>query len=183
MKWEILILTMHERAALLERLLSVLEPQIDDDVELVIQTFNPNSSLGTNREIMRRHSQAEYINFVDDDDMVAEDYVSTIQPLLDGVDQIGFQVQMYHDGVKRPLTYHSLKYGRWYSDSTGYYRDISHLNPMRRELALQVPMEGGFGEDSRWADRMRAIGIVKTEHYIPRVMYHYFYRSDKKDGL
>ena len=54
---------------------------------------------------------------------------------------------------------------------------------MRRELALKAPMWGGFGEDSRWAGDMRALGVVKTEHYVEDVMYHYLSRTDKKDGI
>jgi len=49
-------------------------------------------------------------------------------------------------------------------------------NPIRRELALLVPFEGGRGEDFSWAERLRATGRVKTEHFIPEVMYHYWFR-------
>src|SRR6266403_1909804 len=61
--------------------------------------------------------------------------------------------------------------------------DISHLNPIRRELALQAKMSGGFGEDERWSTQLRNLGIVKTEHYIPEVMYFYFYRGSKTDHV
>jgi hypothetical protein len=130
---------------------------------------------------LRRASNAEYIAFVDDDDLVAPDYVSTILPLLDGVDQIGFELQCYIDAVALPKkTIHSLRHTGWFENALGYFRDISHLNPMRRELALLEPMEGGHGEDKRWSDRMR--GKVKTEHYIPRVMYHYYFNTKKNQG-
>lgn len=128
---------------------------------------------------------ADYINFVDDDDLVAPDYVSSIYPLLGEVDYVGFQLQLYNGGpeqnLKQKPTYHSLRYKLWHDDDNGYYRDISHLNPIKRELAVQAVMEGGGGEDARWADSMRTLGIVKTEHYVDRVMYHYYWRAEKND--
>jgi hypothetical protein len=132
--------------------------------------------------MLRRASKAEYICFIDDDDAVPEDYVSTILPLLDGVDYVGFQVQCYIDGVPLSRTYHSLKYYGWSEDDKAFYRDISHINPMRRELALLEPMEGGNGEDQRWADRMRKRGVLKTEHVINRVMYNYLFRTKKNQA-
>ena len=126
-------------------------------------------------------AMSEYICFVDDDDLVADDYVSTILPLLDR-DYVGFRVQCYMDGAPFSKTFHSLKYDRWWNDEHGYYRHISHLNPIRRELALLAPMEGGVGEDHRWADRLYATGKVRTEHFIDRVMYHYYSRIVKNDA-
>jgi hypothetical protein len=130
---------------------------------------------------MLEKSVGEYVCFVDDDDLVADDYVSTILPLLDR-DYVGFKVQLYNDGVPDLPTYHSLVYEHWFQNNHGYYRHISHLNPIRRELALLVPMEGEVGEDHRWADRLYATGKVKTEHFIDRVMYHYYSRSVKNDA-
>jgi hypothetical protein len=144
--------------------------------------FDPSLSLGQNREIMRQDSNADWIAFCDDDDLLAEDYYETILPLLDGVDYIGHRIQIYLDGKLDRPTYHSLKYPGWTTQDGAHYRDISHVNPMRRELALLCPMEGGVAEDFRWAAAMRATGKVKTEHYIDRAMYYYYFRSDKSDA-
>jgi hypothetical protein len=69
----------------------------------------------------------------------------------------------------------------WSEDENGFYRDLSHLNPIRRELMKQVSLEGGFGEDRRWAKKMRKLEVVKTEHFIDEVMYRYYFRSKKGD--
>jgi hypothetical protein len=188
MKFQILILTQKSRAPFLEQLLSLLEPQIAalglrkfDQVDLLIRedlTLPPGAP-GDKREAMRQQSSGEYICFFDDDDLPAPDYISSILPLLDGVDQIGFQLQCYMANKLLAPTYHSLSGSNWYSNENGHYRDISHLNPMRRELALRKPMSGGYGEDHRWADAMR--GLVKTEHYVDKILYHYIARSRKDD--
>jgi len=182
MKLDILVLTQPSRKEFLRRFWLRLEPQLTtSEVGFHMRMFDQAMSLGENREFMRQASKGEYICFCDDDDLLSEDYVSTILPLLDGVDYVGFQVEGWQDGVKMKPTFHSLRYKDWHEDQHGFYRDISHLNPIRRELALLEPMEGDFGEDHRWADRLRARGVVKTEHYINRVMYFYHFRSGKTD--
>ncbi len=192
MRWEIQILTMPTRKDYLNRLLAMLLPQVEkyeDQCAVTWMMHEPNFSIGHNRQVMREDSSAEYICFVDDDDLVAGNYVDRILPLLDGVDYIGFRVQASENGIDLPgPTYHSLLCGGWfdrtYADGTkSWHRDISHLNPMRRELALAVPMYGGFAEDSRWAGELRKLGIVKTEHFIEETMYFYLSRTDKTDGV
>lgn len=183
MRLELLCLTMLSRGEFLRRLILCLAPQMAgrSDVFLRIKNCDPSLTLGENRDQMLKSATGDYVAFVDDDDLVSDDYISSIMPLLDGVDQIGFELQCYIDG--KPLdkvTHHTLRAGGWYEDEKGYWRDISHVNPMRRELVLLEPFEGGHGEDQRWADRLR--GKVKTEHHIPRVLYHYYFRTRKNMG-
>ncbi len=183
-KLEILILTMPTREKYLARILDCLSPQITPEVKISIRMCDPKYTLGENREMMRRASIGEYIAFVDDDDIVACDYVKTILPLLDGVDIIGFECQVYVDGELDPhRDLHTITAGTWYNTDTTFYRDISHLSPIRRDLALAAPMEGGHGEDGRWADKMRALHILKTEHFIEgKIMYYYLFRNGKNRG-
>jgi hypothetical protein len=171
------------REAFLYRLQAVLKPQLEEfpDVKVSVRVSNESMDLGANRQVLLDAAVGEYVNFIDDDDLVPADYIKTIYPLLDGVDYIGFRLQLYNDGEKQLPTFHSLRYPVWNADAEGYYRDISHLNPMRRELAQRVKMEGWAGEDARWADGLRALGIVKTEHFVNAIMYMYYWRSNKKE--
>jgi hypothetical protein len=178
MKLQILILTQPSRRFFLEQLLAMLIPQ---GADVCVQQLDERLSLGENRQALIESATADYICHFDDDDLPATDYVETILPLLDGIDYVGFKVRGYEDYVPMPMTYHSLGYDGWWNDSHGYYRDISHLNPMRRTLALQQKMSGGVGEDCRWAAAMR--GKVKTEHFVDRVLYHYLMRSRKDDAV
>jgi len=182
MKWSILILTQPSRAGFLARLLSVLEPQVEKfpDVEICVRLFDKSMDLGTNRSEMIKQAKGAYVNFVDDDDLVPPVYVEHIYPLLNK-DYVGFRVQMDIDGVDQKPTYHSLKYKEWNGDSDGWYRDISHVNPIRRSIAIQVPMRGGHGEDARWAQEVRNLHLVRTENYLPEIMYYYHFRSNKQD--
>jgi hypothetical protein len=182
-KWSILILTQPSRETFLKRLLHVLEPQVEGryDVEIVTRLFDKGMDIGANRQRMIEEARGEYISFVDDDDLVPPNHVATIYPLLDGVDYIGFRLQLFLDDRKQKPTFHSLRYDGWNADSEGWYRDLSYMNPIRRKLALAVKIEGPAGEDSRWAERLRELKIVKTEHFIDEVMYFYYFRSQKPE--
>jgi hypothetical protein len=187
-RWSILIATQPSRATYLRRLLAVLAPQVLLDpsvkglVKIVVRTSDPILGLGDNRQIMREEAQGVYSNFVDDDDLVAPDYVAQIVTLLDGVDYVSYDFQEYADGVPRPPTHVSLHHGPWHQDKTGLWRDIVHFCPIKTALALAAPMEGGYGEDQRWTDKMRALGIVKTEHHIDAPIHFLYFRSRKADG-
>jgi hypothetical protein len=184
MKWSILILTMPQRKEFLHRLQQALYPQIEKlpDVEIIVRTSDPSLTLGENRQAMLNSAAGEYVNFIDDDDMVAKNYVASIYPLLkSGVDYIGFPVKVFRDGTFIQTAYHSLQYKGWTSHGDVAFRDISHLNPMRKELALQVSMSGGYGEDHRWATQLREKQIIKTQKYVPEAMYFYYMRTKKQE--
>lgn len=185
-KFELLVLTMPTREEYLHRLIRLITQQRvfrDHSFQLRVRMCDPAYTLGENRDMLIRSSEADYVAFFDDDDEPDPQYLELVMPLLDGVDMVGFNVQCYIDGAPLPkVTHHALKFGGWYEDETGFYRDISHINPMRRELALLEPMEGGHGEDERWARRMRARNVLKTEHVIDKVLYHYYFRTRKNMG-
>lgn len=185
-KLELLVLTMPTRQKYSHRLIQLFLGQRWNGYykfHMRVRMCDPAYTLGENRDMLLRSSEGEYVAFFDDDDEPDPSYLETVMPLLDGVDYVGFNVQCYIDGTPlAKVTHHALKHGGWYEDETGVYRDVSHINPMRRELALLEPFEGGHGEDQRWADRMRARHVLKTEHVIDRVMYHYYFRTRKNMG-
>lgn len=172
MKWSICVLSVSpQRDTERTRITGILEHQIQgySDIELIINT--DESTVGEKRQHCIDIAQGEYINFIDDDDLIAHDYIKTIYPLLDGVDYIGFRLQMYKDGEKQKPTEHSLKHTEWYEDDKGYYRGISHLNPIKTSLARQGTFKGQYAEDFEWAKQVSA----KTQHFINKPMYFYFY--------
>lgn len=193
-KLELLILSNPSRTLFLRQLLELLNPQIDrinrahDQVSCSIWYDTTDNfrgkDLGGKREQIRLGSSGEYICFIDDDDFIAPNYLDRIVPLCFEVDQVGFDVQIYKNGKPYGYAIHSITNKGWNNKTAVmgeryFERDISHLNPMRRQLALEVAMAGGIGEDHRWAEAMR--GKVKTERYINEVMYHYLWRDPKND--
>jgi hypothetical protein len=172
-KWTIAILTVPEREVEFTRMIGMLERQIQDRHIEILVDDSPDP-VSVKRQRCLEAASGEYFSFVDDDDIVAHDFIATIYPLLDGVDYIGFRMQYYDSGLKHKPTMHSLVYEEWREDSAGYYRNVSHLNPIRTELARTGSFSGGYGEDKRWADMVKP----EREYFIDRPMYFYFFSRE-----
>lgn len=189
MKLQLLVLTQPKRGEMLDQLLEEFFRQgVLSDAAVLVHEWNPKLDLGQNRNVLMDRATADYIMFFDDDDWPAHDFIETILPLLDGVDYVGYRLQIWCQHLRYQEygeTDHSLKHKGWSREGMKFYRDISHVNPMRRELAVKAAFELDpgcmIGEDHRWAAKIRNLGIVKTQHYIPRVMYHYIWRAVKHD--
>lgn len=179
MTWDILVASIEHRTDMLDALLGELERQLVPGVGVIVFRDNLETALSNKCQRLLESSTAEYVSFVDDDDMVAEDYVQAImEALKQNPDYVGFNVLYTVDGNPQLPALHSLKHGGWRSEADALYRDISHLNPIRRELALRSPWTGRDDHvcDAQWAAGLREQGCVKTEVYIPRDMYHYRWR-------
>lgn len=176
--WQILIASVLARTDLLATLLQRLQPgldRFDGHVQVLIDRDDCEREVGAKRSWLLGHAAADYVCFVDDDDRVAASYIDRIMDALeDRPDYVGFRVAYSVDGTLQKPVIHSLRYPRWSEDDHGYYRGVSHLNPIRRDAALAgLPFLPGFGEDSDWAARVDASGLVQTEVFIDAPMYFY----------
>lgn len=189
-KWSICIPTVVTRGELFQRLVDRLAPQVEKangQVEVVVFYNNFERQIGLLRKLLVDDARGEYLNFIDDDDLVVEDYVETILPLLDGVDYIGFNVEFWSNDTKIELpTTHTIKNKGWYEDGTGFYRRGVHTNPVRTELARKYAgYEGSDYTKNKPEDILYHDNIsphLKTEHYIPRDMHIYLQTSDHAWG-
>ena len=171
--WDILIATIEARAALLNRQLALLTPQIVPGVRVLIHRSNLDVGIGEARQILLETSTAEYVSFIDDDDRVAPDYVAEITGALEtGPDMVGLLVHLTVDGAEMPPLSISSTHGRWAETYGAILRDYFPLAPIRRELTLRAGFEGNWAEDLAWAGRMRALEVVKREVFVDRVLYH-----------
>lgn len=180
-KLSILIATQGRRNPKLRLLLAKLMPQVKKakgDVEVIAYWNNGETTIGDIRKSLLHNAKGEYICYIDDDDMVPDYYIKEILKAM-GHDYIGFKVQLFENGVENKPAYHSLRWRIWEEDDAGFYRGITHLNPIRRDIALQgdwMRMEG-MGEDFEWAKSIAY--LPKHEHFIDKVMY--IYNHDMQD--
>jgi glycosyltransferase involved in cell wall biosynthesis len=188
--WDILVPTLGERHALFTRLMGTLLPQTDPyagSVRVIGWHNNGRPSLPRIRQKMVEASRADYVCFVDDDDLVAPDYVDTIMTALEQrPDYVGFQVQCYSDGAPIALAHHSLEFSRWRNSPGRFERDISHINPIRTVLARRSRFDqvrAGAAEDRAWAAKLRSSRVLRSQVFIPRIMYHYLYSTSREPGL
>jgi hypothetical protein len=181
--WVILIATLDRRQEKLGRLLDQLLPQAEDFSEYVsVQALwnHGERPVCRVRQDLLDSATANYVSFVDDDDEVSVLYVRCVMNCLASwPDYVGWRMQCFEDGRQLKPTVHSLRYGAWSEDEAGYYRDISHLNPVRRELTRGTSFCADWPEDKAWVDQMR--GRLRTEVFIEDVMY--FYRFSQTDSV
>lgn len=180
--WSILVPTLGERRPLFERLMTGLLPQLDrhgGQVQVVGWHNDGSPALPKIRQRMIESAPTEYVSFVDDDDLVSPYYVDAIvEALASQPDYVGFQVQCYSDGAPTAVAYHSLEYSRWRNLPGRYERDISHINPIRTNLARRADFTLGGpkrAEDRIWADQLRRTRLLRRQVVIPRILYHYLY--------
>ena len=183
--WTILIATVGERndrfTKLAWKLLKQAEPY-NGKVQLLVYWNNYEFPLAEIRQDLVDQAPGTYISFVDDDDDVPDYFVDSVMEALESKpDYVGWQQQLWHDGKKEKPTFHSLKYSDWKEDEKGWYRNVSHLNPVRSDLAKNIKFQAdqNVAEDEPWAKRMAE--HLKTEVYIDKVMY--FYQHDSKDSV
>jgi len=182
--WTILIATVGQRRSRFERLLTGLLAQTepyDGNVTVCAYYNHGEQLLGCVRQALLEHATSDYVSFVDDDDELPDYHVARVMACLDAdVDYVGWRMQTYVDKRKLLPTFHSLKNPPYAVRRHGHYRDVSHLNPIRRQLALLGDFRRGDPpEDMSWADQVR--GHAKTECYIDDIMY--FYHSSSTDTL
>lgn len=183
MIWSILIATLARREQQLAQVLEALGQQLalfSPMVEVVAYRNHGETPLPVIRQALVEEARGDYLCFVDDDDTLPPYYVDTILPMLDGtVDYVGWRMQAYMDGAALKPTYHTLDTDGWWETDYAYYRDVSHLNPVRTALARQADFRrvGDGPEDVSWADQMRP--LLHTQHLCDgdRIMYHYYMRS------
>lgn len=177
-KLSILIPSLLRRRDVFTRLMYVLHPQLTHEVELLVDVDNGELSTGFKRQRLLHRSHGDYIAFIDDDDLVAYNYVEDILNSMDSKpDAIGFnsEVKSLQNG-KTKLCKMSMEYDGFSNKDGVYLRGIQHLNPVRRELALEI----GFEDIRIDEDRQYCINIgkiIKTECYIDKVLYKYLTRG------
>jgi len=186
--WDVLVVTIPQRHEYLCALLAEFDRQQQGAEGFGVIAYrtrklaveDPEARLARKMQVLLEASRAEYVCHMDDDDRPDPGYVPSIMGALQArPDYVGFPVYYTVDGAPQQQVYHSLQHGGWSNHPGVLLRDISHLNPMRRELAVQARFDEfpDHGADGMWAAALREKGIVRTEEYIDRPMYHYDFRS------
>jgi len=178
-KLTICVCTLLERYdSFLKDCLHELKKQIEpfkNEVELLVHLDNRNRLLGEKRNEMLSCAKGEYIVFVDDDDVLNENYISEILKATNtGVDVITFIVNVSINGGKYKPCHYSLTYNNDYNTDEAYFRLPKHICAVKKKLALQTKYKAlTFGEDSDYSKRLKP--ILKSELIINEVLYNYNY--------
>jgi hypothetical protein len=183
----ILICTVTERIKderFLIRLLNILQNQIknkyESEVEVLVYCDDKRISIGKKRDLLIEQAKGKFTCFIDDDDVVPDYYVERLVTIIKNnpdIDFIGWKLQYIHNGMSSPKpSIHSMRYNKWSEDQYGYYRHMSHLNPVLRTKSSQVKFEDiNFGEDHIWSNNV--YGLLTKEYFIDDYMYYYLFFS------
>jgi hypothetical protein len=182
--FDILISSIPHRHESLCALLEALDAQLPSPgVGVRLYRDNLEATYGEKQAALLASSQADYVSYIDDDDLPAPDYVARIcAALAEGPDYVGYPVRWTIDGEPQIRVEHSLRHRRWENAPGMLLRDISEKNPLRREYAHHGVWQGGYGAEQQWAAGVRSGGHVRTEVWIPEPMYYYQYSTTGNFG-
>ena len=182
MTLSILIATLPERAAYLEKMLAMIGTH--EQVEILTDHRPRTVPTGTKRNDLIQQATGEWFVFVDDDDVIDPEYVTLIlEALKQNPDVVTFQGWYTENGGNR-LDW-TIKLGERYEARVqdGKYQIFrwpNHLSVMRKSLVAHIKFPDIWhGEDYQWSKRIAELGILKTEIHIPKQLYHYVYIHGK----
>jgi glycosyltransferase involved in cell wall biosynthesis len=164
-------------------LLSELKHQIAGrDVEILRCIDDRSHTIGAKRQKLLNIAKGEYIVFIDDDDWVAPNYIEQILTAInDKPDSIGFYQRCTINGEFAGFAQLSNDYEEW-ADNVGQFswvRTPYHKTPMKRSIALEAGFDTSlrFAEDHDFSKKLKTKGLIKTEAFIPEVLYFYRYNT------
>jgi len=171
----------------LKMLPSMMEGSYKGRIVEILINDESGISIGTKRNKLLGDAKGDYIAFIDDDDLVSDDYFKNIfEGIEKGVDCCSLRGIITEDGQNPQIFEHSIKYHiyRTITDSepgeVRYERYPNHLNAIKASIAKQFTFpEKNHGEDTDFATAIYQSGLIKTEHVIPTVIYNYEFRSKK----
>lgn len=192
-KLSILIPSLHSRAHLLKELRTIIHNQMvansltENEVEVLVDVDYGELSIGEKRNKLQQAAKGEYSCFIDDDDTVSAFYLKSIfEGIEKGVDCCSLRGVITWDGDNPEIFEHSIRYDSYKTnesataDEIKYERYPLHINVIKTSIAKQFKFpETSHGEDSDWSGQVFKSGLIKTEHYIDKVIYHYQFKPIK----
>jgi glycosyltransferase involved in cell wall biosynthesis len=170
----ILTVTVDARRAIFENLARVLKAQSNSDVEMLANCDNGSKSIGQKRNELLQAAKGDYVVFVDDDDMVSPFYTfGILEAIKSNPDCCGMEgiITLNRIGPKKFI--HSIQFQDWFEKDDVYYRCPNHLNPIKREIALDTMFtDKSWQEDKDFSEGLK--GKLKTEVYIRGPIYFYY---------
>jgi len=154
------------------RLISSLESQKTDEIEILILTDNKKRTIGAKRNDLVKLAKGEYVCFIDDDDRIVHDYInSLLNSMQSEPDIIVFQV-IYNNGKKQRFVKYDARFEEEREFDGCYERWPNHLMCVKREIAIKTPFEDvSFGEDFHYAKKI--VDEITTQAILSKVLYFY----------
>ena len=177
----ILIPTLPARIDSYANLIKALNKQITENnlinrVQILSFCDTKEISVGEKRNILLNKSCGRYVCFIDDDDLIASDYViKIINAIQSNADVITFCGDYVENTLRTPFSISMVHRGN-FNHPNIFFRLPNHLCPVKREIALSCQFtDKNFGEDSDYSERINK--YVKNEFHIQDKLYFYMYNE------
>ena len=177
----ILILTLPTRIDSYATLIKTLNQQVIQNnlmsrVQILSLCDTKEISVGEKRNILLNKSCGKYVCFIDDDDLIAPDYIIKLMNAINSnADVITFCGEYIQNTIITPFSISIVHRGN-YNHPNIFYRLPNHLCPVKREIALNCMFtDKNFGEDSDYAERINK--HIKNEFHIQDKLYFYMYNE------
>jgi hypothetical protein len=176
----ILIPTLDKREQFCNALLRQLNKQLHNrSIEILLD--NGTDTIGTKRNRLLDIAKGKYVCYIDDDDVIADNYIDLIWPGIEGDYDCCSLIGIITTNNKNPKKFiHSIEYNNYFEKLNVLYRPPNHLNVIRADIAKQYKFpEKSFGEDTDWAMQICNAKVLKNEYKINQTLYYYKYISNK----
>jgi len=177
--WSVLIPTIPGREESLKRLLESIREKVARiaphlRVEYCIKFDNKEMSVGLKREDLLQNAKGKYMAFIDDDDMIADEYIEDLVETIRG----SYPVMRLRGQIQQFTFTHSLENrldGPMARDGV-FLRPPNHLNPTMTDVAKLIHFKDSLrGEDLDWTIRMARAGFLTNEYRSDPARIHYIY--------
>lgn len=155
-----------------------LDIKQQNEVEILFLVDNKKMALGTKRNELVDIAQGEYVVFVDDDDRIEPNYISTLLEAIEmQPDVVTFLASVSINGAHPKICNYSTRHERDFNSSDAYLRLPNHICCVKRSIAIQVDFLPVLrGEDADYAKKIKP--FLKDEVHISQVLYHYDFNSE-----
>ncbi|NEZ45391.1 glycosyltransferase [Paenibacillus alvei] len=143
-------------------------------VEILVFIDNKKRTIGTKRNQLLLQAQGQFVAFIDDDDRISPNYVSSLLEAIEqrpDADCIVFDVQVNMNGVRDKVCKYGIEY-HYGQDNQFFYRKPNHIMCYAKRIAARHSFRNvSYGEDDEWGERCAA--DINVQHRIPEVLYTY----------
>ncbi len=152
-------------------------------VEIIIASDDRVITTGAKRNLLLSLASNDYVSSIDCDDYVYPYYVKDIlEAIQSDVDCVAMKGLYSCDG-KPPIEWRLAKdfpnETKMEKHKQVFYRTSNHLTPVKRSLSLLAGYpDKSNAEDAEYSRRLNP--HLKTEIWVPNLMYHYKYVSHNK---
>jgi len=151
--------------------------QNSSDVELLVFLDNRQRTIGEKRDALVQMSRGEFVTFVDDDDDVSDDYISTLVSIAkcctDATSVITFDQRVIVNGVEATCQFSLAHPNERFAQPT-FRRNAWHVCAWRGSLARRFRFPANnYGEDWGWAKHL--VAEATGEVRVSRTLHTYRY--------